>query len=186
MSADSRSYSDTEQVVQEDHHPLCDAAYNGDLEEVRRLVESGHCINEIDMRTPLMWATAMGAKDIVTYLIQRGANLSMVDYAGRTAAMYAAMSGNFDILRILLKSGASPNTVETPCELYQGATALMWAIENKKIDCVRLLLAYGADIGIKDKEGRTAKDYALIGKKKQISELLEREETERKKGEIWL
>jgi len=58
--------------------PMCDAAYNGDLEEVKNLVEKGADVNlgiPHDNRTPLHFAAGGGHLEVVTYLVSKGAIL---------------------------------------------------------------------------------------------------------------
>lgn len=69
------------------------------------------------------------------------------DRHGTTPLMYAA-AGSTESLKLLLDSGADPNTKNA-----FGATALMWAAGD--ITKVRLLLAKGADVNVRSNFGRT-------------------------------
>jgi len=64
------------------------AVVNGHLEIVKELMAAGAHINERSRhnRTPLMHAAKHGHTDIVIYLIQYGADISLVDRNGMSAA----------------------------------------------------------------------------------------------------
>ena len=70
---------------------LQESARGGNLQIVRKLVESGAGVNLITKykATPLIFASMFGHLDVVKYLVEQGANLNAVDYYGRTAKQYA-------------------------------------------------------------------------------------------------
>src|SRR3954469_24865815 len=75
-----------------------------------------------------------------------GANVK--DRRGTTPLMYAAATGSFGAMKMLVDAGADVNA-KNDFEI----TALMWcAIDEAK---VRLLLARGADPNARSKQGRT-------------------------------
>ena len=51
-------------------------------------------------------------------------------------------------------------------------TALMWAARNGRKDVVPILLAKGANVNAKDKQGRTALDWAEYYRQEGTKELL--------------
>ena len=54
----------------------------------------------------------------------------------------------------------------------RGATALIYATQSKSLELVKILLSSKADKSVKDASGKTAHDYAVGLKLKEISALL--------------
>ena len=73
----------------------------------------------------------------------------------------AIISGYPDVAEQLLKIGSNANGFD----LLTGVTPLMTAAEygydDDALDLVKMLLQYGANPSLKDKSGKTARDYAL-------------------------
>jgi len=66
-------------------------------------------MNQLDdsKRTPLMYAVSSGWPHVVEYLLDRGADSSLVDERHTTALMQACSLGLQTIVRLLLNNGAS-------------------------------------------------------------------------------
>ena len=179
------SVSDSELLT----FPLCDAVDDDNLEEVQRLVEGGNDINEVDTTrwgyTPLMRAAIVDSTEITRYLLQQGADVSLVSVSGNNALMEAVWKNHPNVLRVLLEHGAPMNCVDC-----QGYSALMIStVRNKRGDrteCAKLLLAHGAALGIRDEEGRSAKDLALENGYEEIAALIEAEEKSRSTNSCFL
>ena len=77
------------------------------------------------------------------------ASVNAKGHGGWTPLMYAALYGNAEAVRLLLATGATPNTANE-----SGGTALMYALDNA--EHTRLLLDAGADPNTWSGEGRTA------------------------------
>lgn len=56
--------------------------------------------------TPLHWAATKGRIDMVTFLLEHGADIRAVDITGRQAQHWAADKGEMEIVKILLFAGA--------------------------------------------------------------------------------
>jgi len=69
----------------------------------------------------------------------------------------AARLGHVTVLRLLLERGAQAAAEGDPRE---APTALMQAAAANRQDAIALLLEFGADPALRDREGRTAADYA--------------------------
>ncbi|KAK7867803.1 hypothetical protein R5R35_001215 [Gryllus longicercus] len=121
---------------------LCKAAEEGRLSDVRRLIHSGAYVNYTDRygSTPLVYAVFNDHADVVSLLLQRGADVNAVNLAGNSALHWAAMrdpSGR--CVELLVRAGADVNARD----LY-GATPLHWAAQCNNEEAVRALLAAGA------------------------------------------
>jgi len=82
---------------------------NGDLEQVKEFVEKKLVdINkEIDGRPPILYAADYGQKEVILYLIEKGADLNAKDKHGISALLAAIWEGHTDCVRLLLQRGAS-------------------------------------------------------------------------------
>lgn len=87
---------------------LIDAAYNGQTNVIKLLIESGADINakNIHGNTALIFASARGYLDIVKYLIEVGADINLKNNLGNTALMYAYNDKYKEIIELLKKHGA--------------------------------------------------------------------------------
>jgi hypothetical protein len=115
---------------------LVDAAFDGKVEEVRKLLDRGADPNvkfRHGDRTPLFLVAS-----------------------ARDTTIPSFRQDLFSVAKLLLERGANPNA-QTPI----GKTALMVAAEQNDPDMIELLLAKGADPVIKDGNGKTALAIAL-------------------------
>lgn len=137
---------------------LMEAAYLGQLDEVKRLVSEGTTIGFADPenRTPLMVASFNGHTPVLRFLLEKGAKLDARDSSGRTALMYASSGPFEEAVTFLLEQGAEVNAQGT----LEGFTALMTAASEGLVEIVRLLLVNGADPSLVDKDGDTAMSFA--------------------------
>lgn len=83
------------------------AAYTGQIDVVKDLLDKGADVNEWHGGTPLMSASASGQIDVAKLLIARGANVNTMDTRGASALGYAASSGNTDMMKFLIDHGAN-------------------------------------------------------------------------------
>ena len=123
-------------------YELRHAAEEGDLAEVKRLLELGTDVNLQDTEygaTALMWAAGYGHTEIVELLIVSGADLDLKSQFGYTALMMAANGGYTNIVELLINAGAEVNV-----QNVYGDTALMLAAGWCHTEIVELLKAAGA------------------------------------------
>lgn len=172
----------------------CVGNAHGNLDRVRELVEAQPRLalarapwNE----TPIEAASQMGRRDIVEYLVSRGAPvdfftacvLGRVDQVedelrsepgrarglgvhGLPALYFAGVGGQLEIAELLFRSGAEPN---------QGASAgapIHGAVMGGRPELVRWMLAHGADPQTPDSQGRPARELALAMGRADLAELL--------------
>ena len=119
--------------------------------------------------TALINAAQVDCEKCVRLLLDHGADAKAGTNAGLTALHYAAFKGNLTIVKRLLEAGAPVNVADD-----RGLTPLMMAANstNKNPQVVRALLDRGADIHAKDEFGRTAADWAGLGSRREIIEML--------------
>jgi ankyrin repeat protein len=149
---------------------LMDAAYEGRMDLVERLVTEGTSAGTTNAtkHTPLMWAAFNGHTEIVGYLIQQGASVDARDENGRTALMYASSGPFVETVQLLLDKGADVNAKGT----LEGFTALMTAAAEGQVKVVKLLLKHGADASVKDKDNDTALSFAQQKGHPEVVEVL--------------
>ncbi len=98
-----------------------------------------------------MQASQQGHLDVVTTLLQSGADINVSDEDGRNGLLLASHSGHTDIVRVLLNKGANVNILSRFSE-----TALMLASSNGHMDAVNTLLDFGAIDSFANDKGNTA------------------------------
>jgi ankyrin repeat protein len=81
---------------------------NGDLDRVRDFVEVQNLdVNApLEGRPPIHYASDFGQKDVILYLISKGADVNAVDRHGIPALLPAIWEGHTDCVKILIQSGA--------------------------------------------------------------------------------
>jgi hypothetical protein len=91
------------------NEPMAIAAHQGELHEVRRLLDRGASPNSwgVDcVDTALTGAADAGHVSVVQLLIDRGANLNLPNSQGRTPLSCARSRGHKEVEEALLKAGA--------------------------------------------------------------------------------
>jgi ankyrin repeat protein len=156
---------------------LHDAAKNGDLDQVKRLIEAGADINEMDRgRTPLHWAAEKGHAAVARLLIEKGAKVNVKEskgyFYGQTPLHLAVSDTKCLVARckiapglseerkaivtILIDHGADVNARDK-----SGGTALMWVAICNDVDVAQLLIDHGADMNLRGNE-YTALEMASV------------------------
>lgn len=120
------------------------AAYQGDVELVKALLDKGanpNLRNEYGA-FPLSEAAQADNLEIVELLLEHDADPNIGNLEGETALLAAARSGNVAIAEALLEGGADVNAKEQ----WGGQSAAMWAAAQSQPDMLRLLIKFDADI----------------------------------------
>jgi hypothetical protein len=149
---------------------LSEAAKRGDVRSINDVLTQGAQIDAGNNRgaTALMVAIEAGHADAVDAILEHHANPNLVGQEGTTPLMVAANTGGQQgfvnmgrnpeqdrIVRMLIEHGASLNAQEV-----HGYTALMLSLSRRNLDTTKLIVRAGADRRIRNREGKTAFDYA--------------------------
>jgi ankyrin repeat protein len=139
---------------------LVRAANDGDVAAVEALIGQGANLNagsvSLNTETALMRAAATGRRELVQFLLIRGADpnvrhTGIGQLRGRTALMFAVDSHQTGVVVLLLDEGADVNLRD---EL--GETPLTLALENGYLDIARTIVDRGAELNVQNRFGRPA------------------------------
>ena len=156
--------------------PMHVAAYLGELAKVKEYLTGGAGINQKEEAglTSLHCAVSGGHKDVVEYLIGKGADMRAKCIDNSTPFAFA---DTVDVAALLLAKGADVNITTK-----NGQTPLHWAVNRNDHrgdkDLVELLLKHGANVNAKaantsvDWEGWTPFHVACRNGNKAIVEML--------------
>ena len=146
------------------------AALDGDVKQVKRLVDAGTDANALDQEghTALMFAAFNGHTDIVLLLLDEGAVVDRRDFLGRTALLYASTGQFPETVKLLLEKGAEPNIVDSD----EHFSPLMHAAAEGNLDVVKILLENGADMSLTDVDNDDAESFARQAGHLQVADYL--------------
>jgi ankyrin repeat protein len=147
--------------------PLHIACFNNNIRVVRTLLESPIVLASInkhnkDGHTFLSWACVKNLScEIITALIQGGADPGIVDLAGNTPLHIACQKSHANIIPALLDSPNVSGYINHQ-DRY-GNTPLHWACaKNAPIQTIRALLQRGANVGMVNLNGNTPLHIACL------------------------
>ncbi|XXG81801.1 hypothetical protein AAC387_Pa09g2370 [Persea americana] len=126
------------------------AAFQGDLDHLKGLVQAGADPNKTDYdgRSPLHLAASKGYEDITYFLIQKGVDINISDKFGNTPLLEAIKNGHDGVASLLYQEGASLNIDDAGCFLSK---AVIWGDSH----FLRRILSHGVDPNSKDYDHRT-------------------------------
>jgi len=142
------------------------AESNHNVEMAKLLLEKKANVNamDIDGMTPLLCACVCMISyhdfqksylDIVTLLLEAGADNTIANKKGMTALMYAATIWYPSIAEYLVANGANIYAKDK-----KGKTAFLYAAANGSLPIIKFLFEKNIDLNESDKEGNTALMYA--------------------------
>jgi hypothetical protein len=126
-------------------NPLHAAAYSGNFDVVRKLIEYDPAdihTKDKTRSTPLHWASrGHNSQDgsVLRLLLERGADINEQDRGGLTPLHWVSMKGTLEVVPLLLEHGAGVEAKDN-----KGMTALEVAAERRHDEIVELLREHGA------------------------------------------
>lgn len=151
--------------------PLFRAIAQDDNETVKQLITAGFAINTKDESglTALHIAVQHGNLEIVRFLLDEGAKISVKDRSKRTplAMLFDSFEDdekiNREIMRLLVSKGANINVKDEDSQTF-----LMVSSEDNNLEGVKFLLESKANPNVKDEDGETAFDKTDSEEIKQL------------------
>lgn len=150
------------------------AALRGDLTEVKELLRNNESLLRARDRvgaTPLCYAARGGHKEIIEYLLTRGADINATDYLLATPLHYMFETSvdqeHLEAIELLIARGARVDARQ-----WWGERVLMYAISQRNIEVVELLLSYGADVNGGTVDNSTPLYIAARGGNEDVVNLL--------------
>lgn len=138
------------------------------------LLEAGASASSADAkgRTPLMFAAKAANLIAIEKLLNEGADVSAsetdgIGEKGQTVLHHAVtVADNADVLRLLIEAGAVVDAIDE-----RGQTPLINGSFFGSLENIKLLVEAGADVHHTMKNGKTAKDNAMINRAETIQYL---------------
>jgi len=150
--------------------------------------------------TPLMIASSAGHESIVIMLLEKSADIHIINFTGQSCLHYAASKNQATIAMALLQSGAEVNIQDKTTgasPLHRAAskghikmvellvendaiinmednyknTPLHLACEEERIDVIFFLVRHGGDLNARNKENKLPSDLAPDYLRRKIQEL---------------
>jgi ankyrin repeat protein len=142
--------------------PLHYACYH-DYDLLEAPVRSGGDVNGTDNYEKNildhMIVSGTSNAEIISFLLENGANVNAKDCKNRSALYYAVFRQNYNCVKMLIDHGADINTV---CD--SGKTVLHAAFVEAHfpdVEVIQMLLNKGVDVNKRDQDQATALDYAV-------------------------
>jgi hypothetical protein len=148
------------------------AVSRGDLADTERLITEGAVLDDVGNGqgfTPLMWASFTGLTDIVSRLVEAGAEVNAVDRKHRSALMRSA-EGDGEVTKLLLAAGADIDAQDE-----KGMAALHVACYKGRSEVALILVRAGASINLVDVYGQSPLILAIVSGNVEAANLLLRE-----------
>jgi ankyrin repeat protein len=168
-----KSGASTETLIDYGEHkitPLIKAAWDGDKEIIKTLLEAGAKVNAKATdsgETALLNAVSRKHMEIVELLLKAGADVSAKNRFDFNALTMAVAANEQDLAALLLDNGAN---VETDTSTL---TPLMFAANAGNVDMIRFLVKRGAKVNHGVKEGaQTALLSAIYAAKPEAVQAL--------------
>ncbi|XP_022805596.1 death-associated protein kinase 1-like [Stylophora pistillata] len=152
-------------------HPLHLASLNGSITEMEALLSLGCPVDIRDStgRTPLMISAFYDKIHAVSYLLEKGADPSLVDCDGWNALHFSSKGCNLDIINLILNYMPDIESKD-----WKGWTPLMIAVSASygKPQIARYLIENGSDPSQEDPSGWNSLHCASQGGCPDVIELL--------------
>lgn len=131
---------------------LWDAAREGNLQQIKTLIEGKYDLNVADQKgyTAIILAAYHGHDDALAMLIAAGADPCKTDKRGNSALMGAIFKGEIKVARRLIDAKCQPDQRNNA-----GQTAAMYASLFQRKELLQALTAKGADMHTMDINGNS-------------------------------
>ncbi|MBO7454344.1 MAG: ankyrin repeat domain-containing protein [Alphaproteobacteria bacterium] len=142
------NHTQNKEILKNEYKKLIAAVKKKDIKTLESLIGQGVDIDETvfgNFSTPLKKAVKKGYTDVITFLLNNGADPNKAP----KVLNFAVNTGNKDLVELALAKGANPNK------------ALKLAVNSGNKDLVELALLKGADPNVQDKENNSMLMLAL-------------------------
>eukprot|EP00914_Ancora_sagittata_P013320 GHVO01025962.1.p1 GENE.GHVO01025962.1~~GHVO01025962.1.p1 ORF type:complete len:277 (+),score=16.40 GHVO01025962.1:220-1050(+) len=131
------------QGVVDSQPKLHQAVAHNDVSLVKRMVEDGCSVNEVNSWgiSPLRAAVKANSLKCCQYLLNNGAEVDKPDMKAQTALFFAANSGLIDFVRLLLEAGANPDG-----DPHNLCSPLYSAAMHGELNILQMLISYNATL----------------------------------------
>jgi len=154
-------------IHNEEIHETCS---NGKLQKVELMLEKNPALLNIkdkNQNTPLHYAASAGKKEIVEFLITKGAILHAKNNFGWIPLHSASYKGHIETSKLLISKGSKVDELDV-----FGWTPLFRAIQGGHKSMVEFLVKKGANINARDREEKTPLFLAVLNGEKEIVDYL--------------
>lgn len=141
------------------------AVSQGKTQMIKHLIEKDpEVLHQLDASncTLLHWAAWSGNEECVSYLLEKGIDKEKIGGTHElTTLLSAAGASQANTMALLLKNGAQKDAVDK-----DGSNALHYVFGNRsnperKLACLNVLAAANVNMNAKNKNGKTALDFAI-------------------------
>ena len=162
---------------------------NGNLSEVTSLLKRRAQINYLDKKgwSALMWSSSQGHTDIVRFLMDHGAAVTVPEDLDRssntgfnTPLHWATFNGHIEVIWLLIKKGLNYNEVDR-----FGNNCIHHAVASNRIDILETFLAYGVAADHKNSRGHQPAELTSDSTVKEIITTAIRAKKCRKCGSVF-
>ncbi|XP_030059288.1 nuclear factor NF-kappa-B p100 subunit isoform X2 [Microcaecilia unicolor] len=124
-------------------------------------------------QTPLHLSVITRQPKVVAFLLQAGADPTLLDRFGNSVLHLALHSGDEVMLQTLLKHMNTSSRYLLDFPDYNGLYPIHWAVKVKNESCLEMLVRKGSDVDVAErKSGRTAMHLAIEMQNLHIATLL--------------
>jgi ankyrin repeat protein len=148
--------------------PLQWAAFNGDVDEAKRLIAAGADVNATNNYgvNAMLLAADIASTGLIQLLLKHGVDPNTANADGETPLHLVARAGNIEAAKALLKAGARVD----PREKFGEQTPLMWAVTRRHPAMADFLLQNGADVNARS----AVRDYQRVATAESRAKSLDR------------
>ncbi|MBN2533408.1 MAG: ankyrin repeat domain-containing protein [Spirochaetales bacterium] len=130
---------------------LYEAIWEGNVDAVKKLVESGAEVNKmVEGTTPLIIASRTGNLSIVRFLLSHKADVTITTRSGYSAFLPALYDNNTEIVKLFLNAG-----VNLKADCYKETYPLHVATDRQNLELIILFIQNGISVNQKNSSGRT-------------------------------